>query len=209
MKTALLIAIMTVAVGCGPNLVYGCNNTAFKSFESVLPLDCDLVNRDIELAITLLTTDYDPLAYPWVNADHGNPLLNEHFSRTALLSDWELRKLVSKIEVLAVETPVFSCAGKPAAGCYNAVTNNITMNNTTKSIAHEIMHAWEQRNLDGSAGAIRLGDHYKWEEKKYAAVTNWYGWYDFWTTTFNTNEGAAILIDTEVAAAQAPITALD
>lgn len=192
-KILLIVALGLCSVGCGGGGAYECS-TVFKSFQSEIPVDCALLNRDIDVILTLLGEDYNAKGFPWNLSNRDDPMKDPFFKMTAIVPRSHLEEVAAKVEVSMKDGDSVECGGLAmAGGCHEGwPKNNITMIGHTWIIAHELMHAWEKRDINGALGQIRLGGHHQWDEKGYSAVVEQYGWADYWIAKINNREGSAV-----------------
>lgn len=160
---ALLAALALLAAACGGAAPYSCDETGFAAFESELPLDCEAVQRDTRIALAFLVTPSTPgaQAYPFTLDLERAAVHREALPREALIARFREVSVV-------VRASQFVC--EDADGCFYALSDSIELASSMRTLAHEMLHAWEQRDADGKAGAVRLGGHHRWSEKGYNAL---------------------------------------
>ncbi len=174
MRWLILVLILT---GCGGDFGVSvrtvCRIDCLGRFQAEGVVSCQEVTDNFEVLTALLTTDWsDPQTRTWpfeagVEYEFADDH-EDHVPAEKLMSARDYCDSLSHLTVTVYPEEWQNPCGDPEArGCYD-LFRGVSLNQSTKSLAHEVLHHWETIHFRDSS------DHQGWKTLGYGAIDRAY-----------------------------------
>lgn len=157
MRISIIAALFLVA--CGETGPYKCD-VPWGSFSADVPVDCDAVRYNFNMAKLLLTTP--PLqGPPWDPNTTYDFEQDPHYPQHPIMSVREFDEIYAQTPVHLLATKTFHNGSQELLGSYEWL-KGITLGREDRALGHEMLHHYETTHWK-----FDTAGHVNWVEKGY------------------------------------------